>query len=271
MRKSLFILAAVLAFAAFTLPCPTVSAQTYGLGGQTINIAVVPTSAATALGDSLTDIHELIKIFEKATGDTLTAAHAQLLAKILLAARGDSLTAAHTQLLAKALLAARGDSLTATHTQLLAKILALARADTVTAVHEKLSAVQASVNALNASLGVFREQADTAVNVTALADSETTVLNLRTANTRYVLRGLVLKSADPGANTVTVRLYGFVNDAFVAIDTFAITTSNYTTYFKLNDLFEAQQIHGDNIMVTVQTDAGTAAVTGQYGYAKTNN
>jgi hypothetical protein len=132
-------------------------------------------------------------------------------------------------------------------------------------------ATNAVADKIVAATGVLFEQADVPINVTAIADSGTTVLNLRALNTRYLVRNLRIKSADPNPNTVTVKLYEFINDAFVTVDTFAITTANYTTYFGLYDMFSVVQLAGDNLWITVETDAGTAAVTGQFSYAKTNN
>jgi hypothetical protein len=118
--------------------------------------------------------------------------------------------------------------------------------------------------------GMFHEQADTPFTITSVATGETDVLNLASTSTRYALRSLIIKSADPGANTVTVRLYMLVNDISTQIDSFAITTSNYASYFCLWDLFGSQEVLGDTIQVTVRSSAGSYAITGQYSYAKNN-
>ncbi len=110
-----------------------------------------------------------------------------------------------------------------------------------------------------------------AIAVTALADSETTVLNLRAADTRYVVRNLRLKSSDPGENNCTVTLYEYINNVFIAVDTFVVATGNFANYFSLQDMFGEPQLYGDNLMITVKMDVGTATITGQYSYAKTNN
>jgi hypothetical protein len=132
-------------------------------------------------------------------------------------------------------------------------------------------ATNAIADKVVAGAGVFFEQDDVAITVTALSDSGTTVLNLRTAGTRYIVRNMRIKSADPGANTITVRLYEFINDVFLEVDSFDITTLTFASYFNLYDMFGETQLAGDNLWITVETDAGTAAITGQYSWAKTNN
>jgi hypothetical protein len=223
-----------------------VETQTLGLSGSTINIAVVPASTATALVDSVQNTHANIlaitKAEIKAAQDTTTNVHKAL--RILEKADIDSITGAHSNILTK--IKVNTDSITQAETNIRAWVKTI-------------------------SAGVFYEQADAAVTVTAIADSETTVLNLRTAGTRYALRNLVLKSADPGVNTVTVRLYEYVNDAFIVVSSFAITTSNYTVYYNIYSLFGNTQLFGDNLMITVRDSAGTAAITGQYSWAKSTN
>ena len=114
---------------------------------------------------------------------------------------------------------------------------------------------------------VFKEQADVAVNINAILAAETDVLNLAVAATRYIVRSLRLKSADPGANTVTVRLYGLVNDGLILVDSFAITTANFGTYYSLMDMFGLPYLAGDRLQVTVQASAGGPyVVTGQYSH-----
>jgi hypothetical protein len=62
-----------------------------------------------------------------------------------------------------------------------------------------------------------------------------------------------------------------VNGTATVIDTFAITTANYTTYYKLPDLFSCEQLAGDDIRIYATTGAGTYYLRGQYSYAKTLN
>lgn len=124
---------------------------------------------------------------------------------------------------------------------------------------------------MSGGTGLLFEQADTPVNITATNAAETDVLNMAVADTRYLVRHLRLKCADPGQNTVTVRLYELVNDAFIVVDTFAITNANFATYFHLVDMFGIPHLAGDRLQVTVRADAGGPyAVTGQYSHAKTN-
>ena len=115
----------------------------------------------------------------------------------------------------------------------------------------------------------FQEQAAVAVNTTAPnTPAENNVLNLAVAGTRYIVRSLRLKCADPGANTVTVRLYELVNGGLIQVDSFDITTVNFATYFSLPDMWGLPSLAGDNLQVTVQASAGGPyVVTGQYSYA----
>ncbi|MFA5401500.1 MAG: hypothetical protein WC359_13705 [Dehalococcoidia bacterium] len=123
-------------------------------------------------------------------------------------------------------------------------------------------------NAIVAIDGGFQEQADTAVNITAIAGGETDVLNLAVADTRYIVRSLRLKCADPAANTVTVRLYELVNDVATVVHTYDITAVNFGTYLSLMDIFGLSYLTGDNLRITVQASGGGPyAVTGQYSYA----
>jgi len=114
----------------------------------------------------------------------------------------------------------------------------------------------------------FQEQPDTAVNITAIAGGETDVFDLNVANTRYIVRNLRLKCADPGANTVTVRLRELVNDVSTIVNTFDITAANFAGYHSLMDMFGVPYLAGDDLQVTVQASGGGPfAVTGQYAHA----
>ena len=116
---------------------------------------------------------------------------------------------------------------------------------------------------------MFKEQESVAVTLNATT-TETDILHFNVANTRYILRDLTLKAVDPGADTITVRLYGLVNDVLTLIDTFDITTANFATYFSLMDMFGIPDFAGDEIKVTIESDANSYAVTGQYSYAKSD-
>ncbi len=124
-----------------------------------------------------------------------------------------------------------------------------------------IAAILAAIGAIDAGL---QEQADVPFNVNA-ALVEANIFDLSVANTRYVVRGLRLKCVDPGAETVTVRLYELVNNVPTLVDTFAITTANFATYHSLMDMFGLPHLAGDNLKVAViATAAGPFAVTGQY-------
>lgn len=114
----------------------------------------------------------------------------------------------------------------------------------------------------------FQEQADTAVNVNAILASETDIFDLNVADTRYIVRNLRLKCANPGADTVTVRLRELVNDVSTIVATFDITAANFATYFTLMDMFGVPYLDGDDLQVTVQASAaGPYVVTGQFSHA----
>lgn len=120
------------------------------------------------------------------------------------------------------------------------------------------------------SSGVFYEQPDVAVSVNAILASETDVLHLAVADTRYIVRSLRLKCVDPGAETITVRLKQLVNNSLVTVDSFEIDGGNFGTYHSLMDMFGLPELVGDELQVTVQASGGSYAVTGQYSFAKNN-
>jgi hypothetical protein len=111
---------------------------------------------------------------------------------------------------------------------------------------------------------------ETAININAITASETDVINFGTTDYyQWTLDKLRLKSVDPGANTVTVRLYELINGALTLVDTFDITNANFATYFSLMDMFGLQNLHGDNLQITVQASAGGPyAVTGSYSHRR---
>jgi len=112
-----------------------------------------------------------------------------------------------------------------------------------------------------------KPKAEEAVSINAINASETNFLNLAAAGFHYTIDDLVLKCADPGANTVNVKLYKLVNGVLTNTQTFAITTVNFATYFDINSMFGLKSLAGDNIKITVQATAGGPyAVTGSYAY-----
>lgn len=115
---------------------------------------------------------------------------------------------------------------------------------------------------------IFDQQPDTAVTVNAIQASETDIFDLNVAGTTYRVNNLRLKSVDPGAETITVRLRELINDVSTIVDTFTIDTGNFGTYHSLMDLFGLPQLTGDDIQVTVQASAvGPYAITGQYQHS----
>lgn len=118
---------------------------------------------------------------------------------------------------------------------------------------------------------ILHEQDSIPIDVDAVAGGETDILNEPIlANRHYTIRHMRVKCADPGANTVTVRLYELINAVLTLVDTFDITTANFTNYFSLMDMFGLAQLGGDHLQVTVQASAGGPyAVTGQYTLSQT--
>ena len=118
--------------------------------------------------------------------------------------------------------------------------------------------------------GVFYEPEDVAVDTTAVSASETTIFDLSVADTRYMVKSLRLKAADPSTETLTVRLYELINDVPKNVDSFDIDAANFATYHSLMDMFGVPYLAGDDLVVTVQMSGGAdVAVTGQYSYSKT--
>lgn len=116
---------------------------------------------------------------------------------------------------------------------------------------------------------ILREIISQAISANAGSGSETSVIPLlAVAGLQRVLRHLRLGlPADPGAESVTVKLYEEINSAKTNVDSFTLDTSNYGEYHSLMDMFGVQEIAGDVIDITVQSSAGTIAVTGQFSYA----
>lgn len=115
---------------------------------------------------------------------------------------------------------------------------------------------------------LFDQQPDTAVSVNAILASETNIFDLNVTGTTYQVNNLRLKSVDPGAETITVRLRELINDVSTIVDTFTIDTTNFGTYHSLMDMFGLPQLTGDDIQVTVQASAvGPYAITGQYQHS----
>ncbi len=132
-------------------------------------------------------------------------------------------------------------------------------------------AIITALGALVGVTGIFHEQVDAPINATVVV-AEQFIVTLNVADTRYILRDLRIKSADPGAaDTITVKLYTFINDGEVNVDSFIITNANFGTHFSLMDMFGVPHVAGDSIRVSLTgTLAGGVVVTGQYSHGKTN-
>ncbi len=139
------------------------------------------------------------------------------------------------------------------------------------AVRTEVGNIEGKLDVQKGATGVFYEQVDAALSFNTVNGAETNVLNLVAASTRYIVRSLRLKFADPGAETITVRLYELVNDGLIEVDSFEVTTANFGTYHSLMDMFGLPQLAGDNLKVTTRVSAGgDIATLGQYSHAKTN-
>jgi hypothetical protein len=123
--------------------------------------------------------------------------------------------------------------------------------------------------------GEYPEQA---VTINAINASETNFVILApTTGWSWKIKDLVLKSADPGANSVLVRLYQLVNGVLTNTHTFTINTAGalvrgtsggFALYFCLDDMFTKTQLADDSMKITVQASAGgPCAVTGSYKYS----
>lgn len=141
----------------------------------------------------------------------------------------------------------------------------------ISSIEIDVARIETKIDALLGATGLFNEQADVAINITAVNTGETDVLHFSAANTRYIVRSLRLKCANPGANTVTVRLYELVNNILAEVDSFAIDASNFAGSHSIMDMFGLPHLAGDELKVTVRASAGGPyAVTGQYSHGKTN-
>ncbi len=122
------------------------------------------------------------------------------------------------------------------------------------------------------ALPIFLEQAATPVNINAVAAGWANVFSLAVAGTRYIVRSLRLKCANPNPDTVRVALYELVNGALILVDFFDITAANFADYHSLMDMFGLPHLAGDQLQVSVRVitvGPGPYAVTGEYSWART--
>ena len=111
--------------------------------------------------------------------------------------------------------------------------------------------------------GVMREEDSEPFSETATVGG-VTIIDL--SGKPYVLRSLVLKAANPGANFVTVALSKLINDVETVTDEFIIDSNNYGSYLELMDMFGDAHIFGDLIKIVCYASVGTIGVGGQYSY-----
>ncbi|MBA7606438.1 hypothetical protein ES703_13586 [subsurface metagenome] len=126
----------------------------------------------------------------------------------------------------------------------------------------QLDTIEAAIAAI-AGVDAYVEQIpDTDVNETVEdVEANCVLVNLAyVAGRTYALRHLRLKCADPGAQTVTIRLYERWNDAIAQlIDSFDIDGTNFGTYHSLMDMFAVPEIHSDAILIRAVHDGASPA------------
>ncbi len=259
----------------------TLISTTAKLGDLAISLATLLGARWDAGGDLSTDILALLTNLGDPSGHTLTSVVAKMgdLAidlDTLLGARWDAggdLGTDIAQLLADTvtLITNLGDPSGDTLTSLSAKWGDIARS-LATILGTRWDAAGdlgtdiASLLATQAAS--LKEQASVAISdIAPIAPLVFNILNLVTANTRYVVRSLRIKTVDPSPNTITVRLYELVNGALTEVDSFVINGTNYGTYHSLMDMFGLPELAGDNLKVTIEASAVGYATLAQYSYA----
>lgn len=114
---------------------------------------------------------------------------------------------------------------------------------------------------------VFEQQDAVPINTT-VSVVQANIVQLGDSGHSYMLNSVRLKFANPGANTITVRLYEWVNNVETQVDSFSITSANWGTYHSLMDMFGEHHLAGDYIRITAQVSGGGPyALIGQYQYA----
>ena len=99
----------------------------------------------------------------------------------------------------------------------------------------------------------------------SVGNKEVTIVQTDNDDTIVYMR---LKSADPVADTLTVRLYETYGGSETLVDTFAITNAGpnpYTSYYTLAQMFGVEKLNAGNPRVAViLSGAGPITVTGMY-------
>ena len=120
-----------------------------------------------------------------------------------------------------------------------------------------LKQIKDAISGISGAHQIYSEQIpDVDVDGTVTNNEDDCVLvNLAyVADYTYALRHLRVKCSDPGARTVTIKLYEYWNDALQLMDTFEIDSANYGTYHSLMDMFGLPEIHSDSIRITAVHD-----------------
>ncbi len=100
------------------------------------------------------------------------------------------------------------------------------------------------------------------------ADAENSIVDLdQRVNLTYVLRNLWVNTTAFGAGTlITYKLWTLLNTSVTMVAEVDVAVLGIQN---LIDLFGVQEVHGDGIWVTAETDAGaTGACSGTYRYAE---
>lgn len=101
--------------------------------------------------------------------------------------------------------------------------------------------------------------------------AEANVLNLSTSGYSYRVDHLRVKSENPLAQTVSIKLYELVNGASTQVVSFSLTSGVHASYLSLMDMFGVPHLAGDNLKVTAACTSGATSgvnLTGQYSYSK---
>jgi hypothetical protein len=100
-----------------------------------------------------------------------------------------------------------------------------------------------------------------------------TLVTLNTSGYSYMLNNLRVKCVDPGADTVTIKLYELIAGlGSTLVDEFEIDgggagVGNWETYHSLVEMFGVANVSGESIIITATASANSYAITGRYQYA----
>ena len=143
---------------------------------------------------------------------------------------------------------------------------------------ETLESIVTKIEALSTA-GTYLEQIpDTDISLAAIdatltadppaADAANKVVDIDVSSGKtYVLRSLLINITSLGAaSKLTFKLWTMLGTAVTQVDSVDVSATGIQNLF---DLFGVQEVFGDGIWVTVQSDTGSdAALVGTYKYAQ---